>query len=185
MSFTLGPLEPLAQSKLFLRRASRPLCKSDFGQTEDMKVLAPQLPDSDLLTLAETPRLQVLNGNPRHIIAEAQSLSFKQAGRAVGQDADLSDASSSVVSTPRDSAGSLRRVRLVRPDGKTRDEWLRRETLISDLVVKHSPKALEGMAEVVIMGCRAQPESTLNDFPDNEDLGLLVLELRAREEDDW
>jgi len=187
--FVLRSLEPLAQARLFLRRASRPLYASDFRRQsveEDDKLkddmVAPQLPHKELSALAQTPRMRELGGNPRCIIAAARGLDSLE--RSISS---ASDSSCSLPSTPRASTGNgLRRVRLVRlSDGRARDEWLRRETRIAQVLEEHTPRALRGAAEIVVMGCRAHPDAMLEDFPDDEALGLLVLGLRARSEDDW
>lgn len=201
--FRLGPLEPLAQARLFLLRASRPLYSSDLGDlgafsacAADEAPLAARPPPAELIALSETPRLRALGGNPRRIVAAAQGLgplrclggtpdgppSLPASPRA-GAGASTGPGLPSAATTPALSA--LRRVRLVRPDGRVRNEWLRRGARVAEVLAEYTPAELRGdlHAEAVIMGCRAHPDALLADFPEGEE--PLVFEMRAKAEDDW
>jgi len=174
--FLLGPLEPLAQARLFLRRASRPLYTSDLGGAQNSEEpIAPRPSHGELAALAEMPRLRILGGNPRKIIQAAQALPHAL------EPTQVSSAPNSLPGTPR----GLRRVRLVRPDGRARDEWLRGDLRIDEVLRLYKPKTISGAAEIAVMGCRAHDDALLADFPDTGESGLLVLEMRAPEENDW
>lgn len=174
--FPLGPLDPFTQARLFLQRASRPLYTSDLeGGERSEELITPKPSHTELLALAETPRLRMLDGNPRSIIQAAQALPHVLEPRETGS------APSSMPGTPR----GLRRVRLVRPDGKARDEWLRSDLRIEEVLAHYKPRTINGAAEIAVMGCRAHPDALLADFPDDDTLGWLVLEMRAMAENDW
>ena len=49
------------------------------------------------------------------------------------------------------------------PMVKVRDEWIRGDLSISDvLAMDYTPKSIAGRAEVVVMGCRAHPDVLLD-----------------------
>lgn len=207
--FKLGPLEPMAQIKLFLHRAARPLYMCELqgqlppaAQMErgELPVLQPPRRPVEYLQLAAMPLFADLHGNPKRIVDAAVQLAFvtgepsspSQSTRAN----PLAEDGNAVVRTlsadssagPREKlsiAGTRRRVRLVRPDGKTKDEWLPRRASVLKIMEEYSPQALRSEAEIFIAGCRAPPEALIADFPDDEVSGLLILEFRRREEDVW
>jgi hypothetical protein len=72
-----------------------------------------------------------------------------------------------------------RRVRLVRPDGRPRDEWLQRTASIAQVLEEYCPKDLCGQGAIFVAGCHAPCDSLLGEFPDDEQLGLLILNFRS------
>jgi len=78
--FVLGPLEPLAQARLFMRRAGRPIYKSEVMDEEenradsaDKEVWHVQRP-ADYLLLAASKLLRPHGGNPQNISQAAQQM---------------------------------------------------------------------------------------------------------------
>merc|ERR1712050_113318 len=81
--FNVGPIDPLAQAKLFLRRVGRPLYVWEvFGKSVDASADGAEIFKcknlSELLRLAETPKIRALNGNLVQLVAFAQSTSLAQ-----------------------------------------------------------------------------------------------------------
>merc|ERR1712070_191886 len=80
---------------------------------------------------------------------------------------------------------TYRKVRLFRPDGKVKDEWIPNTYCIADAVDEFAPQALCGSARVFIAGFRARPDALLANFADDVNCGLLLLEFRAKDVEDW
>lgn len=144
VQFPLGPLEPLAQVRLFMRRAPRMLYTCDFGlQTPTADAVQPQSSPAELLVLADSPLLLALAGNPRRIVSVAQGLSALS--RPHDRAEDPSPGNAKLQSSASDSGdapaglGSVRQVRLVRPDGRLRDKWLPRATRMAELLELYRP----------------------------------------------
>merc|ERR1712196_464854 len=77
MSFELGPLEPLAQVRLFLQRAPRPLRHAELdssSQAPPDSVLQPPRRPVEFLRLSETPLFEKLGGNPSQLVDAAARL---------------------------------------------------------------------------------------------------------------
>lgn len=165
--FDLGALEPLAQARLFLSRASRPLYNSEvLGQqytsgTSHGAFWRPSKP-VDYLVLASSSLLLQHAGNPRSISIAAQELKSDglQAARK-----------------PRHEL-MCRKVRLVMPDGSERCEWLESRMLVRDVAQDLLPELQPDRISVFIEGCRAQPNMPLSCFKEDASLGFLVVELR-------
>jgi len=194
--FCIGPLDPVTQVQLFLCRAPRPLRAWELGKGQGAVALSggngvvkpPQKP-ADFMRLAETPLFRGLGGSPRRIVDAAVQLGTAFQARSLSGD-ESAGPCNSVQQPPSSRLGpqrsGRRRVRLVRPDGKVKDEWLPAGASLADVLVGHCPKTLRGAADIFIGGCRAPSEATLTDFHDNVELGLLVLEFHPRDhEDDW
>eukprot|EP00928_Gymnodinium_smaydae_P061766 TRINITY_DN45779_c0_g1_i1.p1 TRINITY_DN45779_c0_g1~~TRINITY_DN45779_c0_g1_i1.p1 ORF type:complete len:541 (+),score=57.49 TRINITY_DN45779_c0_g1_i1:32-1624(+) len=202
VSFKLGPIEPIAQAKLFLRRASRPLRVSELGTLHceqsvvlpaDGIVPPPQRP-VDFLRLASSPMFVALDGNPGRIVRTAarlglvppESQAWQQSGETSMLQCRASDVSASNEPISANGATARRKVRLMRPDGRTRDVWLRRTSAVSAILDTYCPKGLEGKASAYVYGCHAPPDALLGDFPDDEMVGMLVFEFReTANDDDW
>lgn len=203
-SFEIRPLEPLAQVRLFLRRAPRPLDMSELhcqAPGPAKCVLPPPQKPVDFLRLAETPLFEVFGGNPAKIVRAAAKLGLSPPAlcgdvgkdlepRAISADASAGPCRTSR-SIPAEPAASdqmhlanRRRVRLLRPDGRSRDEWLLRSTPISQVLEAYSPKRLANAAILYVAGCYAPTDALLGDFPDDPELGLLVLEFRSGTQSD-
>lgn len=199
--FPLGPLEPIAQARLFLRRAPRPLyaCELSGGPAQlggpaakGEILLAPPRRPAELLAIAEASWLCTLGGNPARIVAAAQMLGpAKAAGRSDAADASAQahcDAAGELSPTSAaEQVVSMRRVRLVRPpDGLTKDVWFSLTTSIADVLKAHRPKALLGNVDIFVEGCLAPQDAVLGAFPDNVEQGFLALEFREKQEqEDW
>ncbi|CAE7580116.1 unnamed protein product [Symbiodinium natans] len=105
----LGPLQPLAQARLFLCRAARPLYDFELHEQGSGKPSTPpKIAEGfgqtlgDLLALAELPWLRSLSGNPSHIVDAAQALKPWEATKAES-------------APPK---GQMVKVRAVRPSGE-------------------------------------------------------------------
>lgn len=185
--FPLGPLDPLAQAQLLLRRTGRPLFTfellDEVGRPapvppqQEVSLLCPRAP-ADFLALAGQPKLRALGGNPARIVAMAQQLSESPPPFFTAA------ISSSAVASISCSVGQ-RRVRLLRPDGRTKDEWISQESRISDILELFAPRELGSSADIFIDGCHAQLNMPLSSFEEDPGLGILVIEFRRRDSDDW
>lgn len=188
--FPVPPLEPIAQARLLLRRSSRPLYSFEVSEelgvslkarppSATASILCPRCP-ADFLALASSPLLRDLGGIPARIVAAAhklRSVAVEEKTPPLPECQPLSPA--------RPSIQKLAKVRLVRPDGRTRDELLPQEWLISDVISRLAPREMCGAADVFIKGFRAQPSMPLMAFQDLEEQGLLLLEFRVQAGDDW
>lgn len=190
MRFPLGPLDALAQAQLLLRRAGRPLftfeLQGEPGQPapvpaqHEVSILHPHCP-ADFLALAGQPKLHALGGNPARIVAMAQQLSESPPPMLMH-----TMSASDLLTVPRSSGCvSQRRARLMRPDGKTKDEWLSKESKIADVIQMFAPREMRDSADIFIDGCRAQPSMPISSFRDDPSQGILVIEFRSRNGDDW
>lgn len=194
--FPLGPLDPVQQAQLFLRRATRPLYLFEFLEqrgapsSEAEPVILQPRRAAEFIALADTPLLSKLGGNPARIISASQRLSkekpcFASAGGTLDARVDGGDVSAggdSLLKRSNDSDSSQEycRVQLVRPDGNSKHEWLPRPMRIADVIAQFCPRKLHGCADIFISGCRAQPSACLADFSGIGGTVVLVLEFRAR-----
>jgi len=207
ITFEVGPLEPLARVRLFLQRAPRPLsmaeleCKPPHGPGA---VLQPPQKPIEFLRLSESPLFTQLGGNPSELVSAAARLGLAApvdgnishpVPRAFSADASAGPCRQDVHQLPVEMScnGGLppatrRKVRLLRPDGRAREEWLPRAVHIAKVVEDFCPKGICGTQAVVfIAGCHAPPDALLGDFPDDEKSGLLILQFRNRcmHDDEW
>jgi len=73
----------------------------------------------------------------------------------------------------------------MRPDGRTKDEWISQESHIADVLELFAPRELGDSADIFIAGCHAQLNMPLSSFKEDPSLGILVIEFRRRDGDDW
>jgi len=153
----------------------------------------------DFLRLAETPLFAGLGGNPAQLVNAAARLGLAPPANNALPRSFSADASAGPCRPPTSpevvetvSSGGLllstrRRVRLLRPDGRSRDEWLPRAVTISQVLEDFCPKGLSGSAAIFVADCYAPPDALLGDFPEDETAGLLVLEFRSNSllHNDW
>eukprot|EP00439_Symbiodinium_sp_Y106_P000696 s431_g1.t1 len=171
----LGPLQPLAQARLFLCRAARPLY--DFELAEDPGANAPSTPPKiaegfgqalgDLMVLAELPWMRDYDGNPTRIVDAAQALKPWKAAKP---------------DEARPSKGKLVKVFAVRPDGEA-DKLLLRDTMtMAELIDTKAPGDLRTPElEVLIDDFLAPLDATLRDFLDEDgSTGPLTLHFRKK-----
>jgi len=167
--FQLGPLDPLAQARLFLSRASRSLYTSEvLGHQEALandcgSVWHPRKP-VDYLVLANSPLLRLHAGSPRSISTAAQELKSALAPNAPWKNGHES---------------MCRKVLVVMPDRSERSEWLENHMRVQEVVQKMLPEERPSRVSVLIEGCRAQPDMALSCFREDASLGLLLMELRV------
>merc|ERR1719198_2118723 len=155
--FELGPLEPLARVRLFPQRVPRPLNISELhckpcGPSDGI-VQPPQRP-VDFLRLAEAPLFESLGGNPAQLVNAAARLGLLPANLQANLEPPLPRSFSADASAGpcRNQPGSefidsflgggpalstRRRVRLLRPDGRSRDEWLPRAASVMQVLEAH------------------------------------------------
>jgi len=186
--FELGQLDPVLRVQLFLRRAPRPVYQHEVHCGEALPianrsvVVPPQRP-SELIRLADARLFSELGGNPRRIVEAAMRLNSRSfSGRSpkcFSTSSRLSEASQLGGAT--ESVGiTWCKVRLIRPDGTTRDEWLSSTLTIGEVLHEYCPCSLSGAADIYISGCRTPRDAKLSDFS-----GPLLLEFRAQRGDCW
>jgi len=191
VSFEVGPLDSLSQVRLLLRRAPRPLNTAELEcrrvESHDPIVPPPARP-VDFIRLAEKPIFAQCRGNPAQIVKFAATLSLLPIVKNVKVEARAysADASAGLSRQSSHAIAARRPVRLVRPDGRCREEWLHRSLTIGRVLKEHCPQCLRGNAVAFIAGCHAPDDAILGDFPDSQ-CGMLVLEFRSSssQEDDW
>jgi hypothetical protein len=206
--FDVLPLEPIVQAKLFLHRAGRPLftCELEGDAGADVSlgkseiVVYPRRP-ADFMALAASPLIRRLGGNPVRIGRAAERLGTR-APKTVTSATSIAKLSPKLCDRQSRDIGALgigtcaggdmiasqwRKVRLVRSDGHSRDEWLPHAWSVADVLHHFTPRELQGTRDVDVFvdRCRAQPITPLMDFPDDVQEGMLVLEFRAQVGGDW
>merc|ERR1712216_689341 len=159
--------------------APRPLNKAELqrqpsGPGDDI-VQPPQRP-VDFLRLAEAPLFEFLGGSPARLVNAAAMLEIAPPTkrnnvdvlpRTVSADASAGPSRPGAMEddeTLRARAqvhSTRRRVRLLRPDGRARDEWLPRTASIAQVLKDHCPKELRGAASIFVAGFHSPPDSLL------------------------
>ncbi|CAJ1406623.1 unnamed protein product [Effrenium voratum] len=176
-TMSLGPVEPLAQARLFLLRAARPLYEYEIDATHQPGHAPSSEPKiahglqcmqlKDLLALSELPWFQQLRGNPARIAEAAQSLKPWQPPF----DGD-------------DQAKKLLKIKAFRPDGKSKDLMLKSDITLQEVMDKYKPAGIKN-PEVLVEGCVVAATATLREFYDDKAIDAGFIALHFKEEDDW
>lgn len=171
----LGPLQPLAQARLFLCRAARPLY--DFELAGEPGANAPSTPPKiaegfgqalgDLMVLAELPWMRDFEGNPSRIVDAAQALKPWKAAKP---------------DEVKPAKGKFVKVLAVHPNGEA-DKLLLRETMtMAEIIETKAPGGLRALElEVLIDDFLVPPDATLRDFLDEDrSSGPITLQFRKK-----
>ncbi|CAJ1417055.1 unnamed protein product [Effrenium voratum] len=176
---SLGPVEPLAQARLFLLRAARPLYEYEIDATHQPGHAPSSEPKiahglqcmqlKDLLALSELPWFQQLRGNPARIAEAAQSLTKPWQPPFDGDD----------------QAKKLLKIKAFRPDGKSKDLMLKSDITLQEVMDdKYKPAGIKN-PEVLVEGCVVAATATLREFYDDKAIDAGFIALHFKEEDDW
>lgn len=172
----LGPLERPASRRAESADSSRPIRFLSIPGTL-----------TNPLGGLPSPPISGSSGTNNHVQTNVDTCPNQTSHSAEDLTSSMDGHNSQTPSVAGDADLPVRRVQLLRPDGRSKQEWLPREMKIREVLLEYTPKSLAGVAEIMVLGCRARPDAVLSDFPDDPSLGFLVLELRKRveEDDEW